>query len=92
MGIDKMLSSPCHSGSLEEYYQAAGRAGHDGNTSHCILMLRFEDRNKLIQLIYKSTSEDHIPDASLNRVVSYCMSYCKNLILEYFDDGFDVNL
>ncbi len=58
-------------------------------------MFQFKDRNKLIQLIYKSTSEDHMEFQihSLNRVVSYCMSsICRRkLILEYFDDQFDVN-
>ena len=46
--------------SLEDHCQEAGRAGRDGSIAHCILMFRFEDRNKLIQLIASSISDDYI--------------------------------
>ena len=59
--------------SLEEYYQEAGRRGHDGQKSHCVLMFRFEDRTKFIQLISSTESDDHKEHQqhSLDAVVSY---------------------
>ena len=46
--------------SLEECYQEAGQAGHDGKNSQCTIMYRFEDRNQLMQLISKSSSAEHL--------------------------------
>jgi ATP-dependent DNA helicase RecQ len=48
MGIDKpnvrLVLHYLHSGSLEDYYQEAGRAGRDGARSHCLLLFNAADR------------------------------------------------
>ena len=48
MGIDKpnvrLVLHYLHSGSLEDYYQEAGRAGRDGAASTCVLLFNAADR------------------------------------------------
>ena len=48
MGIDKpnvrLVVHYLHSGSLEDYYQEAGRAGRDGERSECLLLFHHADR------------------------------------------------
>ncbi len=48
MGIDKpdvrLVLHYMHSGSLEDYYQEAGRAGRDGATARCVLLFHASDR------------------------------------------------
>ncbi len=81
MGIDKPdVRFVIHyniPGSVEAYYQEAGRAGRDGKTAYCILFFTYRDHMIQEYLIENSFPPEHI----LNNIYEYLFSLNKNQIL-----------
>ncbi|TIB38320.1 hypothetical protein E3P86_01690 [Wallemia ichthyophaga] len=81
--------------SLEGYYQETGRAGRDGEHSHCVLYFAYKDTTTINFLIDNGdgTHEQKATQRSnLRQVVQFCLNKtdCRRTqVLNYFGEQFD---
>lgn len=78
--------------SIEAYYQQIGRAGRDGDPSHCLLLFSYSDIQK-IKYIINSKSDDQqrkVAETHLTRLLRYVESgECRRKqLLSYFGETY----